>query len=149
MGFNISPHLNHPLCNICPRNYNFNFFTISGTAPSQLLSNRVVQAHFEITPITSLGNLPLVYSVPPPEMVNRFLNTPIKVVNDRLTFCLLVRMAFIHLGISTPSLTLVILAPSSNKSSAMSRQLLWMARARGVVPDLLRASNSAPAWINI
>src|SRR3990167_1502362 len=128
------PSLNHRLQHLsfAPRNYNFNFFTISGTALSQLLSNRVVQAHFEITPTTSLGNLPLVYSVPPPEMVNRFLNTPINVDNDRLTFCLLVRMAFIHSGISTPSLTLVILAPSSNKSSAMSCQLLHMARARGV-----------------
>src|SRR3990167_765564 len=84
-----------------PRDYNFNFFTVSGKASSQLLSNLVVQAHLEITPTTSLGNLPLVYSVPLPETANLFLNTPVNVVNDRLTFCLLATMAFIQSGIRT------------------------------------------------
>src|SRR3990167_4309530 len=93
--------LNHPLHHLSshPRDYNFNFFTVSVTASSHLLSNRVVQAHLEITPTTSLGNIPLVYSVPPPEIANLFLNTPINANNPRLTFCLLVTMAFIQLGI--------------------------------------------------
>src|SRR3990167_9031630 len=93
--------LNHPLHHLSshPRNHNFNFFTVSVTASSHLLSNRVLQAHLEITPTTSLGNLPLVYSVPQPETANLFLNTPLNVINDRLTFCLLATMVFIQSGI--------------------------------------------------
>src|SRR3990167_5607733 len=103
---------------------------LSDTAPSHLPSNRVLQAHLEITPTTSLGNLPLVYSVPPPETAKRFLNTPINVNNPRFTFCLLVIMAFIQRGILTSSSTLLILAPLSSKSSATSSFLFSMATTR-------------------
>src|SRR3990167_7232195 len=56
---------------------------------SHLLSNRVLQMYSPNSPTTSLGNLPLVYSVPPPETANRFLNTAINVSNPLFTFCLL------------------------------------------------------------
>src|SRR3990167_8922753 len=90
-GFQYQQHIPHLIiiCNRIRAN-NVRLFTVSDTAPSHLLSNLVLQAHFEITPTTSLGNLPLVYSVPPPETTNLFLNTPMNVINDRLTFCLLV-----------------------------------------------------------
>src|SRR3990167_1291980 len=75
-------------CNICEHMHPCPCICNCKISHSHLASNRVLHMYSPNSPTTSLGNLPLEYSVPPPETVNRFLNTAINVSNPLFTFCL-------------------------------------------------------------